>query len=61
MSALNLLRAYRYPQVAARARRRISRPSGSSTGSANTIYVVAAGHDQDALRPVILALRRRDV
>jgi type IV secretory pathway TraG/TraD family ATPase VirD4 len=25
-------------------------------GQPNTIYVVAAGHDQDALRPVILAL-----
>ena len=55
MSALNLLRAYRYPQVAEAA-------SGDLTseqfldGRANTIYVVAAGHDQDALRPVILAL-----
>ena len=54
MSALNLLRAYRYPQVAACA-------SGDLTpekflDGANTIYVVVAGHDQEPLRPVILAL-----
>jgi type IV secretory pathway TraG/TraD family ATPase VirD4 len=55
MSALNLLRAYRYPQVATRARRG-SHPERFLDGNANTIYVVAAGHDQDALRPVILAL-----
>ncbi|HEU0251085.1 MAG TPA: type IV secretory system conjugative DNA transfer family protein [Solirubrobacteraceae bacterium] len=55
MSALNLLRAYRYPQVAGSA-------SGDLTaerfldGQANTIYIVAAEHDQEVLRPVILAL-----
>jgi type IV secretion system protein VirD4 len=55
MSALNLLRAYRYPQVAACARGDLA-PDRFLDGHANTIYVVAAGHDQDALRPVILAL-----
>lgn len=55
MSALNLLRAYRYPQVAACAVGDLT-PERFLDGNANTIYVVAAGHDQDALRPVILAL-----
>ncbi|HXD54957.1 MAG TPA: type IV secretory system conjugative DNA transfer family protein [Solirubrobacteraceae bacterium] len=55
MSALNLLRAYRYPQVAACAVRDLT-PEAFLNGRANTIYVVAAGHDQEALRPVILAL-----
>ena len=55
MSALNLLRAYRYPQVAEAARDDLT-PGLFLDGEANTIYVVAAGHDQDALRPVILAL-----
>ena len=55
MSALNLLRAYRYPQVAACAVGDLT-PERFLDGQANTIYVVAAGHDQDALRPVILAL-----
>jgi type IV secretory pathway TraG/TraD family ATPase VirD4 len=55
MSALNLLRAYRYPQVAERAVGDLT-PERFLDGAANTIYVVAAGHDQDALRPVILAL-----
>jgi len=55
MSALNLLRAYRYPQVAACAHSDLT-PERFLDGQPNTIYVVAAGHDQDALRPVILAL-----
>jgi type IV secretion system protein VirD4 len=55
MSALNLLRAYRYPQVAERADGDLT-PQRFLDGNANTIYVVAAGHDQEALRPVILAL-----
>jgi len=55
MSALNLLRAYRYPQVAAHAVGDLT-PERFLGGRANTVYVVAAGHDQDALRPVILAL-----
>ncbi|GEM_PF-1385383 len=55
MSALNLLRAYRYPQVAACAHSDLT-PERFLDGAANTIYVVAAGHDQEALRPVILAL-----
>jgi type IV secretion system protein VirD4 len=55
MSALNLLRAYRYPQVSACASEDLT-PERFLDGHANTIYVVAAGHDQDALRPVILAL-----
>ncbi len=55
MSALNLLRAYRYPQVAKCAVGDLT-PERFLDGNANTIYVVAAGHDQDALRPVILAL-----
>ena len=55
MSALNLLRAYRYPQVAACATGDLT-PERFLDGRANTIYVVAAGHDQEALRPVILAL-----
>jgi type IV secretory pathway TraG/TraD family ATPase VirD4 len=55
MSALNLLRAYRYPQVAASAIGNLT-PERFLDGHPNTIYVVAAGHDQDALRPVILAL-----
>jgi type IV secretion system protein VirD4 len=55
MSALNLLRAYRYPQVADAAQEDLT-PELFLDDAANTIYVVAAGHDQDALRPVILAL-----
>ncbi|MGO9488146.1 MAG: type IV secretory system conjugative DNA transfer family protein [Solirubrobacteraceae bacterium] len=55
MSALNLLRAYRYPQVADAAREDLT-PEAFLDARANTVYVVAAGHDQDALRPVILAL-----
>jgi type IV secretion system protein VirD4 len=55
MSALNLLRAYRYPQVAACAVGDLT-PERFLDGRPNTIYVVAAGHDQDALRPVILSL-----
>jgi type IV secretion system protein VirD4 len=55
MSALNLLRAYRYPQVAASATGDLT-PGTFLNGQANTVYVVAAGHDQDALRPVILSL-----
>ena len=60
MSALNLLRAYRYPQLAAAHAGELT-PEAFLDGRANTIYVVAAGHDQDALRPVILALRHRDL
>jgi type IV secretory pathway TraG/TraD family ATPase VirD4 len=55
MSALNLLRAYRYPQVTEAAAAELT-PRRFLDGQANTVYVVAAGHDQDALRPVILAL-----
>jgi type IV secretion system protein VirD4 len=55
MSALNLLRAYRYPQVTAASTQELT-PDGLLDGAANTAYVVAAGHDQEALRPVILAL-----
>jgi type IV secretion system protein VirD4 len=55
MSALNLLRAYRYPQVAATAREDLT-PEQFLDGQANTIYVVAAEHDQEVLRPVILSL-----
>ena len=55
MSALNLLRAYRYPQLAAPASTDLT-PSRFLDGRANTIYVVAAGHEQELLRPVILAL-----
>ena len=60
MSALNLLRAYRYPQVAACAVGDLT-PERFLDGQPNTIYVVAAGHDQEALRPVILALVCRDL
>ena len=55
MSALNLLRAYRYPQLADSSTRDLD-PEAFLDGHANTIYVVAAGHDQEVLRPVILAL-----
>jgi type IV secretion system protein VirD4 len=55
MSALNLLRAYRYPQVAASASGDLT-PEEFLDGKANTIYVVAAEHDQETLRPVILGL-----
>jgi type IV secretion system protein VirD4 len=55
MSALNLLRAYRYPQLAAAGTGELD-PQALLDGEANTIYVVAAGHDQELLRPVILAL-----
>jgi type IV secretory pathway TraG/TraD family ATPase VirD4 len=54
MSALNLLRAYRYPQLALGGE--ALTPDAFLDGGANTAYVIAAGHDQDALRPVILAL-----
>jgi type IV secretory pathway TraG/TraD family ATPase VirD4 len=55
MAALNLLRVYRYPQVAASATGKLT-PERFLDGAANTIYVVAAGHEQEPLRPVILAL-----
>jgi len=55
MSALNLLRAYRYPQLAQRSSDVLD-PEVFLSGEANTIYVVAAAHDQEVLRPVILAL-----
>ena len=55
MSAVNLLRAYRYPQVSGRAVAEIT-PAGFLDGEANTIYVVASENDQRLLRPVILAL-----
>lgn len=55
MSALNLLRAYRYPQLARSGTDELD-PQALLDGQANTIYVVAAGHDQELLRPVILAL-----
>jgi type IV secretion system protein VirD4 len=55
MSALNLLRAYRYPQVAAALGSELT-PARLLDGGVNTAYVIAAGHDQEALRPVILAL-----
>jgi type IV secretion system protein VirD4 len=55
MSALNLLRAYRYPQVVACARSDLT-PERFLDGAPNTLYIVAAEHDQEKLRPVILAL-----
>lgn len=55
MSALNLLRAYRFPEVAASAKSDLT-PQAFLDGQPNTIYVVAAEQDQEALRPVILAL-----
>jgi type IV secretory pathway TraG/TraD family ATPase VirD4 len=55
MSALNLLRAYRFPEVANCADGDLT-PERFLDGRANTIYVVAAEHDQEVLRPVILAL-----
>jgi type IV secretion system protein VirD4 len=55
MSALNLLRAYRYPQLNERSAPSLT-PDQLLDGQPNTIYVVAAGHDQEILRPVILAL-----
>lgn len=55
MSALNLLRGYRYPQLAASAGDELT-AGAFLDGGANTIYVVAAGHDQEVLRPVVLAL-----
>jgi type IV secretion system protein VirD4 len=55
MSALNLLRAYRHPQLNGSSSGEIT-PAGLLDGGADTVYVVAAGHDQEILRPVILAL-----
>jgi type IV secretion system protein VirD4 len=55
MSALNLLRAYRHPQLASPSAGELT-PERFLDGRANTVYVVAAGHDQEILRPVILAL-----
>lgn len=55
MSALNLLRAYRHPQVAECSHGDLT-PGRFLDGKPNTIYVVAAEHDQESLRPVILAL-----
>jgi len=55
MSALNLLRAYRYPELAERGRHVLD-PEVFLEGEANTVYVIAAAHDQEVLRPVILAL-----
>jgi type IV secretory pathway TraG/TraD family ATPase VirD4 len=55
MSAVNLLRAYRYPQVSRHAYADIT-PAAFLDGAANTIYVVASENDQRVLRPAILAL-----
>jgi len=55
MSAVNLLRAYRYPQVSRRAYADIT-PAAFLDGEANTIYVVASENDQRILLPAILAL-----
>jgi type IV secretion system protein VirD4 len=55
MSAANLLRAYRYPRVTRTATDELT-PSAFFSGTANTIYVVAAAHHQRDLQPVILAL-----
>jgi type IV secretory pathway TraG/TraD family ATPase VirD4 len=55
MSALNLLRAYRYPELA-QPGAGVLDPEVFLDGEASTIYVVAAAHDQEVLRPVILAL-----
>jgi hypothetical protein len=46
--ALNLLRAHRYPQVAGCATGDLT-PEVFLDGRANTIYVVAAGHEGDVL------------
>ncbi|HTZ62669.1 MAG TPA: type IV secretory system conjugative DNA transfer family protein [Solirubrobacteraceae bacterium] len=56
MSAVNLLRVYRYPQLATRPDQHKLTPERFLDGHANTIYVLAAGHDQELLRPVILSL-----
>jgi len=55
MSALGLLRAYRYPQLTDTPATDLT-PERFLDGQPNTIYVVAAGHDQELLRPIILAL-----
>jgi hypothetical protein len=55
MRALSTCCVHRYPQVAGCATGDLT-PEVFLDGRANTIYVVAAGHDQDALRPMILAL-----
>ncbi len=60
MSAVNLLRAYRYPQVSRHAYADIT-PAAFLDGHANTIYVVASENDQRVLRPAILALTSRDL
>jgi type IV secretion system protein VirD4 len=55
MSATNLLRAYRYPQVARHAHADLT-ADRFLDGRANTVYVVASEADQQTLRPAILAL-----
>ena len=55
MSALSLLRAYRYPQVSRHAHAAIT-PAAFLDGRANTIYVIASENDQRLLQPAILAL-----
>ena len=55
MSALGLLRAYRHPQLTDTPASELT-PHQFLNGEASTIYVVAAGHDQELLRPIILAL-----
>jgi|GEM_PF-4256903 len=55
MSATNLLRAYRYPNVAQNTSDELT-PAAFLDGEANTIYIVAAAHHQEDLQPIILAL-----
>jgi type IV secretory pathway TraG/TraD family ATPase VirD4 len=55
MAATNLLRAYRYPEVARLVQPDLT-PQAFLDGGANTIYVVASDNDQQKLRSAILAL-----
>jgi type IV secretory pathway TraG/TraD family ATPase VirD4 len=56
MSAAALLRAYRFPQVQAHTERDDLTPKAFLNGEANTVYVIAPEHQQELLRPVIVAL-----
>jgi type IV secretion system protein VirD4 len=56
MSATALLRAYRFPQVQAHTERDDLTPKAFLNGEANTVYVIAPEHQQELLRPVIVAL-----
>jgi type IV secretion system protein VirD4 len=56
MSATALLRAYRFPRLQAHTQRNDLTADAFLNGKANTVYVIAPEHQQELLRPIIVAL-----